>query len=366
MNVNNRPILALLVSCLCILVGGCTDADDESSGESRPNILLIVADDLGYADLGVMGSEIATPNIDALARSGILFSQFHSANMCAPARAMLLSGNNNHVAGMARQDSRGLGGNPVTGPGIPMRGYEAALSDRIVPFPKVLRDSGYHTSIVGKWHLGFELENSPLAAGFSRSWVLLDGSGDHFSDLGVVEGGSTYRADDQLVEWPRDAYSTEFFTDTLIEFIGEGLEQDQPFFAFASYTAPHWPLQVPDEYLDLYAGEYDAGYDALRERRFSQLIEAGIIPADSTFPDRNSDITPWEDLSAEQQRVESRRMELYAAMVDNLDDHVGRLLDYLRERDALENTLIIFMGDNGAAGRGHACITVRATYRICV
>jgi len=310
--------------------------------ETRPNILLIVADDLGYADLGVYGSQIQTPNIDNLAAQGMLFTQFHTAPMCAPTRAMLLSGNNNHVAGMARQSAYGL-------LDFPIEGYEASLSDRIVPFPRLLQEAGYHTYTVGKWHLGYEDDQSPRAAGFERAFNLLNGAGTHFDAIGFSERGSIYRLDDELTEYPVGRYTTELHTDRLIEFIDQNKDDDKPFFAFAAYTSPHWPMQVPDEYLDLYAGYYDDGYDSLRERRFESLKAAGIIPTGSELPPRNDAITLWEELTSDEQRKESRKMELYAAMLDNLDDHVGRLIDYLKTNDLYENTLIVFMSDNGAA-----------------
>lgn len=336
---------AFLLLLPAVSVGCSQQAGDPQTlvADERPNILLIVADDLGYADLGVHGSDIQTPNIDALAGKGILFTQFHTAPLCAPTRAMLLSGNNNHVAGMARQHRRDLAGHSVPG-------YEASLSDRITPLPELLRDAGYHTYTVGKWHLGLTAETSPHAAGFTRSFSLLDGAGTHFDDVGFFEGGSTYWEDEDFSEYPVGRYSTEVYTDRLIEFIDSNKNDDKPFFAFAAYTSPHWPLQVPDEYLDLYAGQYDDGYDALRYRNFAALKLAGIIPSESSLPPRNDAIPPWEELSADEQRRESRKMELYAAMVDNLDDHVGRLLGYLKEVGLYENTLIIFMSDNGAAG----------------
>jgi len=325
---------------------GCSQQADEPQtlvADERPNILLIVADDLGYADLGVHGSNIKTPNIDGLAAEGKLFTQFHTAPLCAPTRAMLLSGNNNHIAGMARQSRRDLAGHTVTG-------YEASLSDRIAPLPRLLRHAGYHTYTVGKWHLGITAETSPHAAGFSRSFSLLDGAGTHFDDVGFFEGGSTYWEDDDFSAYPVGRYSTEVYTDRLIEFIDSNKDDGSPFFAFAAYTSPHWPLQVPDEYLDLYAGQYDDGYDALRETNFAALKAAGIIPSNSSLPPRNDVVTPWEELSADEQRRESRKMELYASMVDNLDDHIGRLLDYLKQAGLYEDTLIVFMSDNGAAG----------------
>jgi len=331
-----------LVLASLLALASCVPAWAQDADASRPNILLIVADDLGYADLGVFGSDIRTPNIDELARQGLRFSQFHTAPMCAPTRSMLLSGNNNHVAGMGRQT-----------PSPPLKthppGYEGHLSDRVAPLPEVLSDAGYHTYMAGKWHLGVEPENSPRAAGFERSFGVVEGAASHYDGRGFETGPSTYREDGELTEWPEGAYSTELYTDKLISFIDANRQDGQPFFAFAAFTSPHWPLQVPENERDRYAGAYDEGYDALRELNFANLKEAGIIPANSSLPPRNENITPWDDLTKEQQRRESRKMELYAAMVENLDDNVGRLLAYLKENDLFENTLIVFMSDNGAA-----------------
>jgi arylsulfatase len=325
---------------LCLLVLGAGSYAPQP--DSRPNILLIVADDLGYADLGAYGGEIRTPNIDALAAEGMLFTQFHTAPVCAPTRAMLLSGNNNHVAGVGRMHASG----PIQ---VHVPGYETHLSDRIAPLPRLLKDAGYHTYTAGKWHLGEAKEHSPTAAGFERSFNLLHGGGNHFNAGGVTESASLYREDGETAPWPEGAYSTDLYTDRLIEFIDAGRSDGRPFFAFAAYTSPHWPLQVPDEDLNLYAGKYDEGYDRLREKRFESLKRANIIPAGSALPPRNAAVRPWEQLTPEQQRVESRKMELYAAMVENLDRHVGRLIAYLKSNGLYDNTLIVFMSDNGAA-----------------
>ena len=338
-----RLIIALATTAGAMVLGAAISPGATMTRDGRPNILLIVADDLGYADLGAFGGDIDTPNIDSLARRGIRFTQFHASPYCATTRAMLLSGNNNHVAGVASQSQVGI-------LDFPVRGYEGGLSERIAPLPRLLGDAGYHTYIAGKWHLGHDKAYGPRAAGFSRAFTMLDGAGTHFDDRGYKEGGSSYRADDDPVEYPEGRYSTELYTDKLIEFIEANRDDGRPFFAFAAYTSPHWPLQVPDEYLDLYSGRYDDGYDDLRERRFASLKRARIIPQWSRLPPRNEAITPWADLDAEARRREARKMELYAAMVDNLDDHVGRLLAYLENNGLLENTLIVFMSDNGAAG----------------
>jgi arylsulfatase A-like enzyme len=312
------------------------------TAQERPNILLIVADDMGYADLGAFGSEIKTPNIDSLADRGLIFSRFHVAPVCSVTRSMLMSGNNNHVAGVGLQNSRG----PVRDS---LPGYEGYLSDRIEPLPRLLRDAGYHTYAAGKWHLGMTAEHSPKAAGFERSFMLLNGAGNHFKAISRSEKIPLYREDDDLVDYPAGRYSTELYTDRLIEFIESGRGDGQPFFAYAAYTSPHWPLQVPDDYLDLYRGAYDAGYDAFRVQRFELLQAAEFIPKSATLPPRDDDIEPWAELTTAQQRFSARGMELYAAMIDNLDFHIGRLISSLKEQGLYDNTLIVFMSDNGAA-----------------
>jgi len=332
-----RPFAKWYYLPLGLLAMSASSPPAEQAG--RPNILLLVADDLGYADLGVFGSDIRTPNIDGLTAEGTIFTHFHTAPVCAPTRAMLLTGNNNHVAGIGRQ-----------GRSSTMPGYEGHLSDRVAPMPRLLQEAGYHTYTAGKWHLGTAPENGPMAAGFERSFSLLSGAGSHFSSVGLRVGGSVYSEDGAAVEFPEGQYTTELFTDRLIEFIDSQKDDGRPFFAFAAYTSPHWPLQVPDEYLDLYAGQYDQGYDQLREERFESLKAAGIIPESSALPPRNEAITPWADLAAIEQRTEARKMELYASMVENLDHHVGRLIDHLEANGLYENTLIVFMSDNGAAG----------------
>jgi arylsulfatase len=311
--------------------------------QQRPNILMIMADDLGYADLGVYGGDIRTPNIDALAREGVLFTQFHASPVCATTRAMLLSGNNNTVAGLARQGS-------FPGPAIPgLAGYENSLSDRVALLPQLLKEAGYRTYLAGKWHLGESIEHSPAAAGFDRSFAMKFGAGNHFDGTGIRVADHQYFEDAADADWPEGEYSTDLYTNKLIQYLETDKEDDHPFFMIASYTSPHWPLQVPDEDLNLYAGRYDMGYDRLREQRFRSLKSAGIIPADSQLPPRNPDIKPFAELSRAEQRRESRKMELYAAMVDNLDRHVGQLLGYLRANDLYDDTLIVFMSDNGAA-----------------
>lgn len=330
-------IVAAIISCT-------PGNSDEENLDTRPNILLIVADDLGFTDLGAFGGEISTPNIDRLANQGMLFTNYHTSPVCAVTRAMLLSGNDNHIAGMGRQSADSV-----------LRknwGYEKHLSNRIVPLPQLMRDAGYHTYTTGKWHLGDDEENSALAKGFERSWNLLYGAGNHYNNVGLSNTLpiSQYRENGKLVEYPEGRYSTEFYTSTLIEFIKQDKDDSDPFFAFAAFTSPHWPLQAPEQFRDKYKGKYDSGYDELRQNRFNAVKEKGIIPKNAMLPPRLEDIPLWSELSADEKRIESKRMELYAAMVDNLDFHVGRLIDSLKAFDLYENTLVILVSDNGAAG----------------
>lgn len=332
-----------------IIFSGIISCSPKKHLDMRPNILLIVADDLGFSDLGSYGGNIRTPNIDQLAKNGLRFSQFRTGPTCAVTRAMLLSGHNNHVAGMGMQD-----GLLINSPLIGQPGYESHLSDRIIPASQLLNESGYHTYTTGKWHLGKREEDSPLAKGFERSYTLLQGGSNHFNNIGIEPDDtlSLFREDGKLIDFPTGQYSTEVYTNKLIEFIKEGTfeKNRHPFFALAAYTSPHWPLQVPDNYLDRYEGDFDIGYDSLRVIRFESLKDQGLIPEEAELPPRLEYIVPWKDLTPEKQKIEARKMELYAAMVDNLDYHVGRIIQFLKVEGLYDNTIIIFMSDNGAAG----------------
>ncbi len=314
---------------------------------ARPNALIVVADDLGYTDLGVLGSEIRTPHLDALARSGLLLTSFLVAPACSPTRAMLLSGVDTHPAGlgtMAGQADENQKGHA---------GYEGFLSDRVVSLATLLKGAGYHTYMAGKWHLGMEERQGPDRWGFERSFALLPGGASHFADAaGLFEKQpkAPYREDGREASLPAEFYSTAYYTDKLIEYIKGGLADGRPFFAYAAYTSPHWPLQVPDAELDRYRGVYDAGYDALRARRFEAARARGIVPPGADVPPRTTFARAWQELLPDDRRRQARAMEVYAAMVENLDHHVGRLLQFLKDSGQYENTLVFFFSDNGAEG----------------
>ena len=325
-----------LILALIAFTGFCQDNDLYDI----PNILLIVADDLGYADLGCYGGDIETPNLDRLAESGVRFSRFQTSPLCAPTRAMLLSGNDNHIAGMGSQGTE-----------LEEFGYEGHLTNRIVTIPQLLRKAGYKTYMAGKWHLGMKPDNNPREKGFDRSFVNLRGAGNHYDDQGIFKETpiSQYTENGEATSWPVGSYSTDLYTSKLIQYIEADRKDNRPFFAFAAYTSPHWPLQVDESYWKKYEGRYDSGYEKLRAARLESLKKAGMIPESSVLPPLHPRVRPWDSLTPKEQRKEARKMELYAGMVDNLDYNIGRLIDYLKDIGEYENTLIVFMSDNGAA-----------------
>ncbi len=314
--------------------------------DSRPNILLIVADDLAYSDLGVFGSEISTPALDALAAEGATFTNFYVLPTCSPTRSALMSGNTSHAAGMGVMSEwiyPAIEGRP---------GYEGYLSDQVVALPEALRAAGYNTYMSGKWHLGETDDRSPFRRGFDRTFAMMQGGGSHFADMRplTLDAPMTYRRNgERLDRLPEDFYSTRNYTDELIGFIEQDLEDGKPFFAYLSYTAPHDPLHAPADYIARYDGRYDAGWDALHAERIAAMQAIGLVPADIAVPE-NFLAPAWADVPEEHRTLFSRDMAVYAAMVDYLDTSVGRLFEYLRSAGEYDNTLIVFMSDNGANG----------------
>lgn len=318
-----------------------------SNGNDQANIVLIVADDLGFTDPGFMGSEISTPNLDALAKNGVLLNNFYVAPTCSPTRAMLLTGTDPHLAGIGTM-AEAIAPNQENQPG-----YEGYLNDRVVTVSTLLRDAGYHTYMTGKWHLGFAANQSPRARGFERSFAMLPGSGSHFEMSTGPERpvNESYREDGNYVDrFPDDFYSSDFFTQQMIGYIDANLDDRRPFFAYLAYTAPHWPLHVPEQDRNIYRGMYDEGYDVWRQRRIEGAMRVGAIPHEVGIPPDLSPAPAWEELSAEQQALAARKMELYAAMVEIMDRNIGALIAYLDEFGVLENTVVIFLSDNGADG----------------
>jgi arylsulfatase A-like enzyme len=339
----------------------------------RPNFLIIVADDLGFSDPGCFGGEIRTPNIDKLSKDGIRLTGFHSAAACSPTRAMILTGTDHHIAGLGNliewTDFSGQnfpkGSKYTTAPQRGMPGYEGYLNHRVAALPEILRDGGYHTMIAGKWHLGLTKERSPLARGFERSLALLPACSNHydwrpdaefprFLEKSVI---ALHMEDDHYVsELPEGWYSSNGYGDRMLQYLKEWHDRGdgQPFFSYYPFSAPHWPLQAPKEYVDHYRGVYDEGPEALRQKRLKRLIELGMIPKDvRPHPVVADDVKGWEEMSQHEQKLSCRAMEAYAGMVECMDYNIGRVTDYLESIGELDNTYIMFMSDNGAEGAAY-------------
>lgn len=314
--------------------------------DERPNILLIVADDLGYADMGAFGGEIETPNLDALAQEGVRFTQFMTSVTCSPTRSMMLTGTDNHVAGVGNM-AEFMAPNQVGNPG-----YEGVLNDRVAPIPALLQEAGYNTFMAGKWHLGEEPDEYPAARGFMRDLTLLPGGGSHLEDMwGATGEPQLYTLNGELLSALRPGFhSSVDYTDALISNIEEFRDDGKPFFAYLAYQAPHDPFQPPFDWRDYYSGRYDQGYDATRADRIARMQEIGILAEGSTVFPRLPSIPAWADLTEEERHASARQMELYAGMVSHMDSQIGRLIDYLQATGEYEDTLIFFLSDNGPEG----------------
>lgn len=314
----------------------------------RPNILVILVDDMGFSDLGCYGSEIPTPNLDALASGGVRFTQFYNTARCSTTRASLMTGLYPHQAGMGYLDGLKL---PES------KGTHAKLDDRCVTMAEVLGAAGYHTSIVGKWHLGQQNGTPPWERGFQRTattqfgelyfpkerskdackWVYLDGR-KVAADSPEVGSG----------EW----YSTFMFTDWALKFLDDAKASGKPFFQYFAHGAPHFPLKAPKDVIAKYRGQYKIGWDKLREVRHQKQIELGIVDAKWPLAPRPADVPAWDSLSEEDKDRYDLLMAIYAAMLDCVDQSVGRMIAGLKERGLFENTLIFFMSDNGGNAEG--------------
>ena len=318
---------------------------------NRPNILLIMADDLGFSDLGCFGSEIRTPNLDDLAKKGIRNTSFYTAPTCSPSRGMLLSGVDNHRNGYGTME----GDWAENQKGV--KGYEGHLNFDVVTFPKLLQENGYHTSISGKWHQAFPVskeEQWPDKRGFTRSFSLLPGGAGHYEDQQKLFSfyEKTWYVEDgkQVDKLPENFYSSDFYATKGMSYIDESIKEDKPFFNYLAFTAPHWPLQVPDDYIDLYKGSYDEGYEVLAQERMKKMKQLGIVPKHSKVPPLSPNVRPWKTLTAKEKKISSKTMEVYAAMVERLDANVGRVIKHLKDKGVYENTVIVFLADNGAEG----------------
>lgn len=328
---------------LAVMCAACSPFSVAASATIRPNIVVLVADDWGYSDVGSFGSEIATPSIDKLAEEGLRFSSFHVTASCSPTRSMLLTGVDNHRNGLGNMAEA----MPAEHVGKP--GYGGELSDNAVTVAQMLKDSGYHTYITGKWHLGKSAEALPNKRGFERSFIQADSGSDNWEErpyLFLYDKASWFE-DGQPAHLPRDYYSSTFIVDRAIDYIDADRQDGKPFFAFLGFQANHIPLQAPKAAIDQYRGVYREGWTALRQARRDRAVELGLIPAGSGMQTMAS-TTDWDALDAEQKRYEERRMEVYAGMAQTMDAEIGRLIAHLKSTGEYDNTVFVFLSDNGS------------------
>ncbi|HTW93792.1 MAG TPA: arylsulfatase [Tepidisphaeraceae bacterium] len=357
-----RGVLLCLLAGFCVICG----AAGKASAASRPNIIIILADDMGFADLGCYGAEIHTPNIDKMAAEGLRFAQFYNMARCCPTRASIMTGLYPHQAGIGAMNQK-LGKKPQ---------YEGELdSDHCVTMAEVLRDAGYHTGMVGKWHLvhltiaalpharaqdllDFKVDapispsdvDWPCNRGFEEHWGTIAGVEDYYDPYSLVHNEQKIRPDKP------DFYYTDFITDHAVQLI-DGFSSDatRPFFLYVAYTAPHWPMQAPEADIDRYRDVYNVGWDVIRQQRYDRQVAMGLCEEKwglspraflTSLNDGDSKVGPW--VTAPAKAWQARRMAVYAAMVEIMDRGVGRIMAELRDRGIDDNTMVIFLSDNGA------------------
>ncbi|UTW65411.1 arylsulfatase [bacterium SCSIO 12643] len=326
------------------LITGVSFLRAQSGSKNKPNFIVIVADDMGFSDLGAFGGEMLTPNLDKLSAEGVRFTNFYVAPTCSPTRSMLLTGIDNHLVGL---------GNMYEYPApnqLNMPGYEGILNRSVPTLPEILKDNGYHTYMAGKWHLGKGKENIPYSRGFERSFSMLSGSGSYFSLDGPDEETTpNHYVEDSvyLSELPKKYYATKTFTDKIIEYIDINKGDGKPFFAYLAHQAPHDPLMVPNDFLRKYQGVFDEGWDVLRDKRLERMVKMGVISEKTVLGERLWYIPGFDKLKPLNQIIVARKMEVYAAVLDYMDMEIGRLMTYLKENNLKENTYVIFFSDNG-------------------
>lgn len=344
-----RRFLIRTVLLCCLSIAGSVAP---VSASEKPNFLVILADDMAWSDIGSFGGEIRTPTLDTLAAEGVSMHRFYVGPTCSPTRAMLLSGVDSHLAGVGTME--GVQRPNQTG----SRAYQAQLHSDVVTLAEGLKQAGYHTLMSGKWHIAKDAEQFPHKRGFDRSFVLAEGGASHFSDARPLyrNRSVTYLENGEPAQLPDDFYSTYYYTDKMLSYLQDAPD-DQPFFAYLAYTAPHDPLQVPEDWQHRYRGQYEDGPDALRERRIARLRQLGLFPADAEtwMAPKLPDFLPinvqrWSDKTAEERAQAARPMEIYASMVELMDGQIRRVVEALDQTGRLENTYIIFLSDNGANG----------------
>jgi arylsulfatase len=333
----------VMVAGICLAAGLSVSV----ATADKPNIVIILCDDMGYSDIGCYGSEISTPNLDRLAAGGLRFTRFYNAARCCPTRASLLTGLYPHQAGMGFMVSGSKG---MRKP----RAYQGYLNDKCATIAEVLGRAGYRTYMTGKWHVGEFRPVWPVDRGFDRYYGLISGGMNYFNiRLGKRKNIFRHFAiDGQQHRPPADGfYSTDAFTEHALAMIREH-DQQRPFFLYLAYNAPHWPLHAPQEEIEKYLGKYMGGWSELRGQRYRRMLEMGLIPQTWRLSPQDPDAAEWDKLDEAKKQEMDRKMAVYAAMIDRMDQNIGRLVELLEKAGQLDNTLIFFLSDNGACHEG--------------
>ncbi|MAY35692.1 MAG: arylsulfatase [Spongiibacteraceae bacterium] len=332
-----KPILLQLLS-----LSLATVALPVAASERAPNIVLILADDLGFSDIQSYGSEINTPALDTLAQQGMRFSNYHTAASCAPTRAMLLTGVDSHRNGVPNIPEA-MPGSQRSAPN-----YQGVLSKGVVTVATLLRDAGYHTYMSGKWHLGKSPDLLPSQRGFDRTVALADTGADNWEQrpyLPMYKAANWY-ADGEPHTLPEDFYSSRYLVDKAIEFIDSNRDDGKPFFSYLAFQAVHIPVQAPREFTERYLDRYEKGWTELRAERARRARELGLVPPDADFLTMPT-TADWNALSEAERRHYAKRMAVYAGMIEAMDHHIGRLIDHLKAIGEYDNTVFVFTSDNG-------------------
>ena len=358
--VANRPLPTLAVvlafAALTLLAtalpthaadnGATKDTAAAGKPAGKPNVVVVLVDDMGFSDIGCYGGEINTPNLDKLAAGGVRFTQFYNTGRCCPTRAALLTGLYPHMAGIGHMTD------PQFGPdGKMLPGYTGRLNDRCITIGEALKGAGYFTAIAGKCHVGQNHGVTAWTRGFDRSLTAAAG-GFYFPDSTrasglFLNGQDVSPKTGDAKQLPADWYTTDLWTDYGLKFVDEAKKADKPFFLYVAHNAPHFPLQAPAEDIARWRGKYKAGWDKIREARYARQVESGIVDKSWPLSPRLENVPAWDSLTPEQQDRYDHIMAIYAAVVEHMDKAVGRLVDGLRDRGVLDDTLVLFMSDNG-------------------
>jgi arylsulfatase A-like enzyme len=337
---NNRRSIYLYLLFFCLSTSVSAQQKHKAITKKRPNIIIILADDMGYSDIGCFGSETKTPNLDALGKTGIKMTQFYNASRCCPTRASLMTGLYQHQAGVGDMV------NTRTQPA-----YEGYLNQNCVTIAEALKAGGYNTLMAGKWHIGQAPEHWPVKRGFDHYFGLIDGASSYFNPTMPYRPNQklTIALDDKEFTPGPNLYSTNAYADYAVKFIDGNKNTGKPFFLYMAFTSPHWPIQALPEDIARYRGKYMIGWDKLREARLARQKAMGILPKDAQLSPRDSNVPDWDSLSPEEKDKWDTKMAVYAAMIDRMDQNIGRIRAKLKELHQDKNTIIMFLSDNGAS-----------------